>query len=78
MEVAHALLDVGVLPAMVTSIVDPAVGFPITPAMYPVPLVPMLSFVDSVPLGWLLLLVRQWGVQLGARPCCARYRLPLR
>ena len=75
LEVAHALLDVGVFTAMVTPIVDPAVGFSITPATYPVSPVPMLSFVDW---GWLLLLVRQWGVQLGARPCCARYRLPLR
>ena len=49
-EVAHALLDVGVLPAMVTPIVDPAVGFSMTPAMYPVTPVPMLSLVDSVPL----------------------------
>ena len=51
LEVAHVLLDVGVLPAMVTPIVDPAMGLSITPAMYPVPPVPMLSFVDSVPLG---------------------------
>ena len=51
LEVAHALLDVGVLPAMVTPIVDPAVGFSMTPATYPVSPVPMLSYVDSVPLG---------------------------
>ena len=51
LEVVHALLDVGVLPALVTPIVDPAVGFSMTPATYPVPPVPMLSFVDSVPLG---------------------------
>ena len=44
-EVAHALLEVGVLPAM-----DPAVGFSMTPETYPVPLVPMVSFGDSVPL----------------------------
>ena len=37
LDVAHALLEVGVLPAMVTPIVDPAVGFPLTPAMYHVP-----------------------------------------
>ena len=36
-EVARALLDVGVLSAMVTLIVDPSVGFSMTPAMYPVP-----------------------------------------
>ena len=50
LEVASALLDVGVLPAMVTPIVDPAVGCSMTPAMYPMPPVPMLSFVDSFPL----------------------------
>ena len=42
LEVARTLLDVGVLPAMVTPIVDPAVGFSMTPAMYPVPPVLML------------------------------------
>ena len=50
LEVARALLEVGVLPAMVTPIVDPAVGYSMTPATYPVPPVPMLSFLDSVPL----------------------------
>ena len=50
LEVAHALLEVGVLPAMVTPIVDPAVGFPLTPATYPVPPIPLMSFGDSVPL----------------------------
>ena len=50
LEVARALFDVGVLPAMVTPIVDPAVGCSMTPAMYPVPPVLMLSLVDSVPL----------------------------
>ena len=49
-EVACALLEVGVLPALVTPIVDPAVGFPMTPVTYPVPPVPMMSFGDSVPL----------------------------
>ena len=42
MEVARALLEVGVLPAMVTPIVDPAVGFSMTPATYPVSPVPMM------------------------------------
>ena len=50
MEVARALLEVGVLPAMVTPIVDPAVGFSLTPATYPVPPVPMMSVGDSLPL----------------------------
>ena len=49
-EVAHALLEVGVLPGMVTPIVDPGVGFSMTPATYPVPPVPMMSSGDSVPL----------------------------
>ena len=39
-EVARALLEVGVLPAMVTPIVYPAVGFSISPATYPVPRFP--------------------------------------
>ena len=49
-EVVRALLEVGVLPAMVVPIVDPAVGFSMAPATYPVPPVPMVSFGDSVPL----------------------------
>ena len=49
-EVARALLEVGVLPAMVTPIVDPAVGYSLTPATYPVPPVPMMSFRNSIPL----------------------------
>ena len=49
-EVAHALLEVGVLPAMVTPIVDPAVEFSMSPATYPVPPVPMMSFGNSIPL----------------------------
>ena len=48
LEVARALLDVGVLPSMVMPIVDPAVGCSMTPAMYPVSPVPMLSLVDLV------------------------------
>ena len=50
LEVAHALLEVGVLPAMVTPIVDPVVEFPLSPAMYPMPPVPLMSFGDSIPL----------------------------
>ena len=47
-EVARALLEVGVLPAMVTPIVDPAVGFPLSPATYAVPPVPVMSVRDSL------------------------------
>ena len=47
-EVVHALLEV--FPEMVTPIVDPAVGFSITPATYPVPPVPMMWFGNSIPL----------------------------
>ena len=49
MEVARALLEVGVLPAMVTPIVDPAVGFSLSPATYSVPPVPVISVGDSFP-----------------------------
>ena len=48
-EVARALLEVGVLPAMVMPIVDPAVGFSLSPATYPVPTVPLMSVGDSLP-----------------------------
>ena len=50
LELARALLEVGVLPAMVTPIVDPEVGSSMTPAEYPVPPIPELSLVASVPL----------------------------
>ena len=49
-EVARALLEVGVLPAMVTPIVDPVVGFSMTPATYPVAPLPMMSGRFLVPL----------------------------
>ena len=49
-EVARALLEVGVLPAIVMPIVDPVVGFSMTPATYSVPPLPMMSLMDSVPL----------------------------
>ena len=49
-EVARALLEMGVLPAMVTPIVDPAVGLPLSPATYSVPPVPLMSVGDSLPL----------------------------
>ena len=48
LELARALLEVGVLPAMVTPIVDPEVRSSMTPVTYPVPPIPMLSLVDSV------------------------------
>ena len=48
-EVARALLEMGVLPAMVTPIVDPAVGFSLSPATYYVPPVPVMSVGDSFP-----------------------------
>ena len=47
---SRALLEVGVLPAMVTPIVDPAVGFSMSPATYPVPPIPMMSIGNSIPL----------------------------
>ena len=50
LELARALLEVGVLPVMVTPIVDPEVGSSMTPAEYPVPPIPELSLVASVPL----------------------------
>ena len=37
MELAHVFLEVGVLPAMVTPVVDPEGGSAMTPARYPVP-----------------------------------------
>ena len=62
LELARALLELGVLPAMVTLIVDPEVGTTVTPAWYPVPPIPVLSMVDSC---WLLLwwplLLDRWG-----------------
>ena len=42
-DVPRALLEVEVLPAMVTPIVHPAVGFSMSPATYPVPPVPMIG-----------------------------------
>ena len=50
LELARALMEIGVLPVMVTPIVDPEVGSSMTPAEYPVPPIPELSVVDSVPL----------------------------
>ena len=50
LELVRALLEVGVLPSMVTPIADPEVGSSMTPATYRVPPIPKLSLVDSVPL----------------------------
>ena len=49
LELARALLELGVLPAMVTPIVDPEVGTATTPAWYPMPPFPVLSVVDTAP-----------------------------
>ena len=49
LELARALLELGVLPAMVTPIVDLVVGTSATLALYPVPLIPVLSVVGSAP-----------------------------
>ena len=49
-DVARALLEVGVLPAMVMPIIDPAVGSSMSPATYPMPPVPMMSIGNSIPL----------------------------
>ena len=49
LELLRALLELGVLPAMVTPIVDPVVGIFVMFALYPVPPIPVLSVVDSAP-----------------------------
>ena len=49
LELARALLEVGVLPSMVTPIIDPVVEPAVTPALYPVPPIPVLSVADPVP-----------------------------
>ena len=43
MELAHVFLEVGVLPAMVTPVVEPEGESAMTPARYPVPPIPELS-----------------------------------
>ena len=50
MELAHVVLDIGVLPAMVTPVVEPEGESAMTPAKYPVPPIPELSVVVSDPL----------------------------
>ena len=49
LELARALLELGVLPSMVTPIVDPIVKPAVTPALYPVPPIPVLAVADQVP-----------------------------
>ena len=49
LEVARALLEVAVLPLMVTPIIDPVVELSMTSALYPVPPIPGLSVSDQVP-----------------------------
>ena len=49
LELARALLEVAVLPLMVTPIIDPVVEPSVTPALYPVPPIPVMSVSDQVP-----------------------------
>ena len=49
LELAHALLEVAMLPMMVTPIMDPVVESSVTPALYPVPPIPVLYANDPVP-----------------------------
>ena len=49
LELAKALLDVSVLPMMVTPIVDPVVELVGTPALYPEPPIPVLPVDEQVP-----------------------------
>ena len=49
LELAKALLEVSVLPMMVTPIMDPVVESSVTPAMYPEPPIPVLSMDEQVP-----------------------------
>ena len=49
LELARALLEVGVLPSKVTPIIDPVVEPSVSPVLYPVPPIPVLSVADPVP-----------------------------
>ena len=49
LEVARSLLEVAVLPLMVTPIIDPVVEPSVTSALYPVPPIPVMSVSDQVP-----------------------------
>ena len=75
LELARALLELGVLPAIVTPIVDPDVGTAATPALYPVPPILVLLVVDSAPVVVASPIRPVGGAQFGMSPCCARYRL---
>ena len=46
---ARALLEVSVLPLMVTLIIDPVVEPSVMLALYPVPPIPVMSVSDQVP-----------------------------
>ena len=74
LELARALLEIGVLPAMVTPIVDPVVGTSAMPALYPVTPIPVLSVVDSAPVVVASPIRQVGGAQFGISPCRARYR----
>ena len=75
LELARTLFELGVLPAMVTPIVDLVVETSVTPVLYPVPPIPVLSVVDSAPVLVVSPFRQMGGAQLGISPCRARYRL---
>ena len=50
LELQKALLDVSVLPVMVTPIVDTVVGWPVAPCSYPAPPLPVLQNDDQDPI----------------------------
>ena len=75
LELARALLELGVLPAVVTPIVNPEVGTSTTPVLYPVPPIPVLSVVDSAPVVVASSIRPMGGAQFGMSPRCAKYRL---
>ena len=75
LELARALLELGVLPAMVTPIVDLEVGTATTPALYTVPPIPALSVVDPAPAVVASPIRPVGGAQFGMSPCCAKFRL---
>ena len=49
LELVRALLELGVLPSIVTPIIDPVEETSVTPGLYPVPPIPVMSVVDPVP-----------------------------
>ena len=50
LELQKALLDVSILPVLVTPIVDPVVGLPDAPCSYPAPPLPVLQNIDQDPI----------------------------